>query len=95
MEWGNPCLRHPGQASSIALEQKDSQERQVQVPSAACGCVGSTHPVKGVRVEGVVGVLPVRFSSGLKTDLPDCENITFVLSFISNLNRGMRRKVYN
>lgn len=62
------------------------------VPSVA---FSSTYPVKGIRVEGVVGVLPVGFSCGLEADLPNCENITFFLSFMSNLRQENRCKTCN
>lgn len=55
--------------------------------------VSSAYPVQGVCVERVVGVLPVGLSRGLKTDLPNCENVTFFLSLLSDLTQEARRTV--
>lgn len=41
----------------------------------------STHPVQGVGVECVAGVLPVRFTCGLEADLTDGKDITLLLLF--------------
>lgn len=79
----SPRLRHPDRFNS----QPRSREQPGGVSWVPSVAFSSTYPVKGIRVEGVVGVLPVRFSSGLEADLPNCENITFFLSFISNLRQ--------
>lgn len=56
---GIPHPRHPGQDSFVTQEQTDSQARYAEVPSAAYGHASNTYPVKGIRVECVVGVLPI------------------------------------
>lgn len=63
------------------------------MPPAAFGHV-STYPVKGICIEGVIGVLPICFSRGLKADLPDCEDVAFLLSLLPNLKQEMKCKTF-
>lgn len=70
---------------NLSEEWVGSQARGAEEPCAAHSRGSSTHPVEGVCIEGVVGVLPIWFSGGLKADLPNGENVTFLLSLVANL----------